>query len=132
MVLLSGSDGRQIAKSRLLSDAVAEDFDVFGDFLFGLLTGDETLMTDQFASQGAPRTFHRCIVPTVSFFDSLTGLLSAGNGVQVLYRLGGWRERNPHRLHEELSLGNGPRGLVMADRVTLVVGDQTKVFNFIQ
>jgi len=69
IVLLGKSDRRQIAQSRLLSNAVVKDFNVFGDFLFGLLTGEETLMMDQFVFQGAPEATFR----TDSFRSILNG-----------------------------------------------------------
>ena len=63
---LAESDGRQIAESSLLSNAVIEDLDVFGDLAFSLLAGSEALVMNQFSFQGTPATFHRRVIPTVS------------------------------------------------------------------
>ena len=55
-----------MAESSLLSDAVVEDLDVFGDLALGLLAGREATVMHQFGFQGTPAAFHRCVVPTVA------------------------------------------------------------------
>ena len=66
IVLLTESGRRQMAESRLLSNPVVEDLDVFRDLTFCLLPRSEATVMDQFCLQGTPATFHRGIVPAVA------------------------------------------------------------------
>ena len=65
IVLLTESGGRQIAESCLLSNSVVEDLDVFRDLARSLLAGGEAAVMHQFGLQGAPATFHRCVIPAI-------------------------------------------------------------------
>ncbi len=55
-----------MAKSRMLSNTVVEDLDVFRDFAFGLFVGRKSAVMHQFRLQDCPAAFHWCVIPAVA------------------------------------------------------------------
>ncbi len=55
-----------MAESRLLSNTVVEDLDVFRDLTFDLFAGGKSAVMHQFRLQDCPAAFHRRIIPAVA------------------------------------------------------------------
>jgi len=64
--LLCEGSRREIAKSRLFTNAVVKDFDIFRDDAFGFLACRETLMKHELSLQQSPAAFHRGVIPAIA------------------------------------------------------------------
>ncbi len=67
IIALTESNGGKEVETSLLSDPAVENLDVFSGHPLGLLTIDKAAVIDQLSLQGAPETFHRCIIPAITF-----------------------------------------------------------------
>ena len=55
-----------MAESSLLSNPVAEDFNVLCGLVFGLLPRGKAAVMHQFGIQGTPVAFHRGVIPAIA------------------------------------------------------------------